>query len=63
MLVTGEKPPVEKLGKVSLGFRPGAFHRGANVRGAFHLEPTTCTHAITRPSEKLKPFGNGSPIG
>ena len=25
--------------KVSLGFRPGAFHRGANVREAFHLEP------------------------
>ena len=27
------------LGKVSLGFRPGAFPRGANVRDAFHLEP------------------------
>jgi len=37
--LTGEKPPGEKLGYVRLGFRPGAFHRGANVRGAFHLEP------------------------
>ena len=34
-----QKPPGEKLGQVSLGFRPGAFYRGANVRGAFHLEP------------------------
>ena len=31
--VTGEKPPGEKLGQVSFGLR------GANVRGAFHLEP------------------------
>ena len=23
----------------SLGFRPGVFHRGANVRGALHSEP------------------------
>ena len=29
--VIGEKP--------AGGFRPGAFHRGVNVRGAFHLEP------------------------
>ena len=35
-----QKPTGEKLGYVCLGFRPGAFHRGANVRGAFHLEPT-----------------------
>jgi len=34
LTITGEKPPGEKL-----GFRPGAFHRGANVWGAFHLEP------------------------
>ena len=46
LLVTGEKPPEnlkrppgEKLDQVSLGFRPRAFHRGANVWGAFHLEP------------------------
>ena len=34
--------------KVSLGFRPGAFHRGANVRGAFHLEPSICTYNMSR---------------
>ena len=42
-MVTGEKPPREnrkdRLGQVSSGFRPGDFHRVANVRGAFHLEP------------------------
>ena len=40
--VTGEKPPDKSppvKSQVSLGFRPGAFHRGANVQGAFHLEP------------------------
>ena len=40
--VTVEKPPDKSpsvKGQVSLGFRPGAFHRGANVQEAFHLEP------------------------
>jgi len=41
--VTGEKPPGEKVGYVRLGFRQGAFHRGANVPGALHLEPES-TH-------------------
>ena len=27
--------------------RPGAFHRGANVRGAFHLEPVNHMSEIT----------------
>jgi len=48
--VTGEKPPGEKVGYVRLGFRQGAFHRGANVPGAFHLEPksTYITKDYTR---------------
>ena len=45
--ITGEKPPGEKLRWISLGFRPGAFHRGANVRGAFHLEPVNHMSEIT----------------
>ena len=43
-LVTGEKPP----DKVRLGFRPGAFHRRANVRGAFHLEPFSVQAATSQ---------------
>ena len=41
-MVTGEKPPDKSppvKSKVSLGYRPGTFHGGANVRGAFHPEP------------------------
>ena len=36
---TDKSPPVKSY--VSLGFRPGAFHRGANVRGLF-----TRTHSV-----------------
>ena len=46
-LETGEKPPDKSppvksppiKSYVSVGFRPGGFHRGTNVRRAFHLEP------------------------
>ena len=43
-MVTGEKPPGEKFGWVSLSFRPGTFHRGANVQGVLHLEPKKCVY-------------------
>ena len=43
-MATDEKPPGEKLGSVSLGFRPGACHRGANVRGGIHLGPYLYIH-------------------
>ena len=45
--VTGEKPPDKSPPVKSLGFKPGAFHRGATVPGAFHLEPVCTTSAGT----------------
>ena len=42
---------------VSLGFRPGAFHRGADVRGDFHLEPYLPHRMLqTLPSKCSKSF-------
>ena len=57
--VTGEKPPDknpltktpgEKLGWGSLGFRPGAFHRGANVWRTFHRGANVLGAFLLKPS-------------
>ena len=40
----------------NLGFRPGAFHRRANVRAAFHLEPVLLITASATHNRMLAVF-------